>query len=38
MLLPLAHADGLLMIPEDKSELLPGDVATVQLWRLGASE
>ena len=37
MLLPLAHADGLLMIPEDRSELLPGEVATVQVWRLGAS-
>ena len=34
MLLPLAHADGLLEIPEDQTEMRPGDVGTVQVWRL----
>lgn len=34
MLLPLARAQGLLMIPEDVPELMPGDVATVQVWEL----
>ena len=34
MLLPLATADGLLEISEDTTELLPGDEATVQVWRL----
>lgn len=34
MLVPLAHADGLLMIPEEKTELVPGDVAMVQVLRL----
>lgn len=36
MLLPLALADGLLEIPEDCAELLPGDRAVVQVWRLPA--
>jgi molybdopterin molybdotransferase len=34
MLLPLAHADGLMEIAEDKAEVLPGEVVTVQVWRL----
>ncbi|MBV9279029.1 MAG: molybdopterin molybdotransferase MoeA [Chloroflexi bacterium] len=34
MLLPLAHADGLLVVPEDRKELLPGEVARVQVWSL----
>jgi molybdopterin biosynthesis enzyme len=31
MLLPLARADGLLIVPEDRVELLPGETATVQV-------
>jgi len=38
MLLPLAQCDGLLEISEDAEELLPGDSATVHLWRLPASD
>ncbi|MGH2449642.1 MAG: molybdopterin molybdotransferase MoeA [Chloroflexota bacterium] len=34
MLLPLARADGLLRIPSDRSQVHPGDRATVQVWRL----
>jgi len=34
MVLPLARCDGLLEISEDVEELLPGDSATVHLWRL----
>jgi molybdopterin molybdotransferase len=34
MLLPLAHADGLLIAPEDQEELIPGDIVTVLVWRL----
>lgn len=36
MVLPLARSDGLLEIPEDVEELVPGDSATVHLWRLPA--
>jgi molybdopterin molybdotransferase len=36
MLVPLAHADGLLVAPEDRDELIPGETATVQVWRLPA--
>jgi molybdopterin molybdotransferase len=36
MLVPLAHADGLLVAPEDRDELVPGETATVQVWRLPA--
>ncbi len=38
MLVPLAHADGLLEIPEDITELRVGDKATVQVWRLPPPE
>lgn len=38
MLLPLAHADGLLEIPEDREELAAGDTGTVQVWRLPGQE
>jgi molybdopterin molybdotransferase len=34
MLVPLARADGLLEVPEDREELLPGDIGRVQVWRL----
>ncbi|GAC1465641.1 MAG: molybdopterin molybdotransferase MoeA [Chloroflexota bacterium] len=34
MLLPLAHADGLLEIPHDVAILQAGQEATVQVWRL----
>lgn len=34
MLLPLAHADGLLEIPEDRAHLVTGDRAMVDVWRL----
>lgn len=34
MLLPLARADGLLVIPEDREFLPAGETATVQVWRL----
>jgi molybdopterin molybdotransferase len=34
MLLPLAHADGLLEVPEDRERLAPGDRARVLLWSL----
>lgn len=34
MIWPLAHADGLLVVPEDVPELVPGDTANVQIWRL----
>lgn len=37
MLLPLARAHGLMIVPEDRSEMLPGEVATVQVWRLPSS-
>jgi molybdopterin molybdotransferase len=36
MLLPLARADGLLVAPEDREVLLPGEEATVQVWHLPA--
>lgn len=36
MLLPLASADGLLEIPEDREELTAGMEARVQVWRLPA--
>jgi molybdopterin molybdotransferase len=38
MLLPLARADGLLIVSEDREELLPGDTATVQVLRLPGSD
>jgi molybdopterin molybdotransferase len=34
MVLPLARADGLLIVPEDLDEMQPGDEAAVQVWRL----
>jgi molybdopterin molybdotransferase len=34
MILPLARAHGLLEIPEERAELLPGEHATVQVWHL----
>lgn len=34
MILPLVRCDGLLEIPEDVEELMPGESATVHLWRL----
>lgn len=34
MVLPLGRADGLLEIPEDRAEMLPGERASVQVWRL----
>jgi molybdopterin biosynthesis enzyme len=34
MLAPLAHADGLLRVAADVSELRSGDVADVLVWRL----
>lgn len=34
MTLPLSRADGLLVVPEDRDELLPGERAVVQVWRL----
>ncbi len=34
MVLPLAHADGLLIIPEECEAINPGDTATVQVWRI----
>jgi molybdopterin biosynthesis enzyme len=34
MVLPLAHADGLLIVPEERDEMRPGEEATVQVWRL----
>ncbi|HEX6509928.1 MAG TPA: gephyrin-like molybdotransferase Glp [Chloroflexota bacterium] len=34
MLLPLAHADGLVVVPEDRDELAAGEEALMQIWRL----
>jgi molybdopterin molybdotransferase len=34
MLLPLARADGLVVVPEDREELPAGDMALMQVWRL----
>jgi molybdopterin molybdotransferase len=34
MLLPLAHADGLVVVPEDRDELRAGEAAVMQVWRL----
>jgi len=34
MLLPLARADGLLVVPEEFDEMRAGDYATVQIWAL----
>lgn len=38
MLVPLAHADGLLEVPEERESLSPGDRAPVLVWRLPAAE
>lgn len=38
MVLPLARCDGLLEMSEDIEELLPGDSATVHLWRLPSAD
>jgi len=38
MLYPLAHADGLLLAPEDREVLGAGEIATVQVWRLPIEE
>ena len=38
MLLPLAAADGLLIVPEQRAELEPGETARVQVWRLPGQE
>lgn len=37
MVLPLANADGLLLVPEDCAEMLPGDAGRVQVWRLSSA-
>jgi molybdopterin biosynthesis enzyme len=37
MLVPLAHADGLLVADESRTEISPGERATVIVWRLPAS-
>jgi molybdopterin molybdotransferase len=34
MIVPLASADGLLVVPEDRAEILPGERAVVQVWQL----
>jgi molybdopterin biosynthesis enzyme len=34
MLVPLAHADGLLVAREERTEIHPGEVADVLVWRL----
>jgi molybdopterin molybdotransferase len=34
MVLPLARADGLLIVPEERDAMHPGDGATVQVWHL----
>lgn len=34
MLLPLAQADGLVVVPEDREELRAGEFALMQVWRL----
>jgi molybdopterin molybdotransferase len=34
MLVPLAHADGLVIVPEDRKELPAGEIALMQVWRL----
>jgi len=34
MLLPLAQADGLLVVPEESEEVRAGEFATVQIWAL----
>jgi molybdopterin molybdotransferase len=34
MLVPLAHADGLVVVPEDRAELRAGEFALMQVWRL----
>ncbi|MGH2441770.1 MAG: molybdopterin molybdotransferase MoeA [Chloroflexota bacterium] len=34
MLAPLAHADGVLEVPEDRNALNPGELARVQVWNL----
>ena len=36
MVLPLAQADGLLVVPEDRDRMVAGEEATVQVWRLPA--
>jgi molybdopterin molybdotransferase len=36
MLVPLAHADGLLVADEPRTEIRPGERATVIVWRLPA--
>lgn len=38
MILPLARADALLEVPEDRDELLPGETAIAQVWRLPGSD
>jgi molybdopterin molybdotransferase len=37
MVLPLALADGLLIVPEDRDAMHPGEEAVVQVWNLPAS-
>jgi molybdopterin molybdotransferase len=34
MLAPLANADGLLVIPHDRAEIAPGDIAEAEVWIL----
>jgi molybdopterin molybdotransferase len=34
MLVPLAHADGLVIVPEEREELEVGELAWMQIWRL----
>jgi molybdopterin molybdotransferase len=34
MLVPLSLADGLVVVPEDREELLKGEIASMQVWRL----
>jgi molybdopterin molybdotransferase len=34
MLVPLALADGLIVVPEDREELRAGEIASMQVWRL----
>lgn len=36
MLLPLASCDGLLVVPEDREQVTPGDRAVTQVWHLPA--
>ncbi len=38
MLMPLAHADGLVIVPEERDGLERGELATMMVWRLPSDE